>query len=128
MIILVMAMIFLPFIARLINKVFPFTFGCLSYRFLGNPCPLCGFTRDIKNIISGNIFAYKYNLISTPAVFLGIIELIGRIKLLGSKEKLLNDKYRNNVIKFDIIYHLGIYFLFILYVALFYIFDLARVG
>ncbi len=47
LIILVIAMIFLPFISRVVNKLFPITYGCLSYRILGEPCPLCGFTRDI---------------------------------------------------------------------------------
>lgn len=127
MIILVLAMIFLPFISRFVNKIFPVTYGCMSYRFLGKSCPLCGFTRDMKNIISGNFFAYKLNLISVPAVILGIFEIGWRIKLLISQQKLKNIKFRNIVIKFDVIYHIGGCFLFILYGILFYILDLSRV-
>lgn len=126
MITLVLFMIFLPFISRFVNKIFPITYGCISYRFLGKTCPLCGFTRDIKNIISGNIFAYKLNLLSVPAVIAGIFEIGWRVKIIKSKKKLGNGKFRNKVIKFDVAYHIVICFLFILYGILFYVLDLSR--
>lgn len=126
LIILVMAMIFLPFISRMVNKIFPITYGCLSYRFLGKTCPLCGFTRDIKNIISGNIFVPKLNLLSVPAVLLGIFEILFRIKILSSKKKLMDKRIRNKIIKFDVIYHAFTCFSFIIYGVLFYALDLSR--
>lgn len=126
LIILVLAMVFLPFISRVVNYIFPITYGCLSYRFLGKTCPLCGFTRDIGNIISGNIFATKLNLLSIPAFLLGIFEIFFRIKILLSREKLMDKSIRSKTIKFDIIYHLLICFSFIIYGVLFYILDLSR--
>lgn len=126
LIVLVLAMVFLPFISRVVNHIFPITYGCLSYRFLGKTCPLCGFTRDIRNIISGNIFAAKLNLLSIPAVLLGIFEIFFRIKILLSREKLMKKSIRSKIIKFDVIYHLLICFSFITYGVLFYILDLSR--
>jgi len=124
---LVIAMIFLPFISRVVNKLFPITYGCLSYRILGEPCPLCGFTRDMRNIISGDIFAPKLHLLSVPAVLLGIFEIFFRMKILLSKKKLMDNKFRTNIIKFDVIYHVFMCFSFIIYGILFYILDLSRV-
>ncbi|WP_346940593.1 hypothetical protein [uncultured Clostridium sp.] len=123
---LVIAMIFLPFISRFVNKVFPITYGCLSYRILGETCPLCGFTRDIKNIIIGNIFAPKLNLLSVPAFLLGIFEIFFRMKILLLKKRLINNKFRNKIIKFDVIYHVLMCFSFIIYGVLFYALDLSR--
>lgn len=123
---LVIAMIFLPFISRFVNKVFPITYGCLSYRILGETCPLCGFTRDIKNIITGNIFAPKLNLLSVPAALLGISEIFFRVKILLSKKRLVDNKFRNKIIKFDVIYHVLMFFSFIIYGVLFYALDLSR--
>jgi len=123
---LVIAMIFLPFISRFVNKVFTITYGCLSYRILGETCPLCGFTRDIKNIIIGNIFAPKLNLLSVPAVLLGIFEFFFRMKILLSKKRLIDNKFRNKIIKFDVIYHVLMCFSFIIYGVLFYVLDLSR--
>ncbi|GAA0773073.1 hypothetical protein [Clostridium subterminale] len=123
---LVIAMIFLPFISRFVNKVFPITYGCLSYRILGETCPLCGFTRDIKNIITGNIFGPKLNLLSVPAALLGISEIFFRVKILLSKKRLVDNKFRNKIIKFDVIYHVLMFFSFIIYGVLFYALDLSR--
>jgi hypothetical protein len=122
---LVIGMIFLPFISRVVNEIFPVTYGCLSYRILGETCPLCGFTRDMKNIICGNIFAPKLNLLSVPAVLLGVFEILFRIKILLSK-KLIDNKLRDRTIKFDVIYHVFICFSFIIYGVLFYVLDLSR--
>ena len=128
MIILAISMFLLPFISKIINKLITFTYGCISYRYLGKSCPLCGFTRDMRNIIQGDVFSKKCNLLSMPAVVLGIFELIFRVKLLIGEKNFLKDKeYMKKIMKADFIYHGTVVLLFIIYVICFYKFNLARV-
>lgn len=123
---LALCVILLPMVMIAMRKVIPSAGECLTYKYLGEACPLCGFTRDVKNILSGNLFAYKLNLISTPAVMLSILEVVARIKILIIRKKLNDDKLRGKIIKFDIIYHIIMVILYIIYGILFYTFDLAR--
>jgi len=118
--------VLLPLVMGAISDVIPGAGECLSYKYFGEPCPLCGFTRDVDNIISGDLFEYKLNLLSTPAVILSILEVAARITMLVKRERLENDKLRNKVIKVDIIYHIAMAVAFIIYGILFYTFHLAR--
>jgi hypothetical protein len=111
----------------LIGEIIPGAGECLTYKYLGTRCPLCGFTRDVKNIISGNLFAYKLNLISTPAVILSILEVVARISMLVKREKLNDNKFRVKVIKVDVIYHIIMAITFIIYGIMFYAFQLDRI-
>ena len=47
--------IFLPIIVYLIRLIVPNIITCLYYEFTSNPCPFCGVTSDIRNILKGNI-------------------------------------------------------------------------
>lgn len=123
---LALGVILLPILISLIGQIIPGAGECLSYKYLGEACPLCGFTRDVKNIISGNLFAYKLNLISTPAVILSILEVSARITMLLKRERLENDKFMSKVKKCDIRYHIIIAIAFITYGIMFYTFSLAR--
>ncbi|GAB6168099.1 hypothetical protein JCM1393_05590 [Clostridium carnis] len=118
--------IFLPIIIYLIRLIFPNIWRCPYYELTHNPCPFCGITTDIRNILKGNIFEYKYNLISIPIIFLSIMEIFIRIKLICGKNKLKSIKYRREIFKFDFIYHGIIIISIFIYVLAFFIFDLRR--
>ena len=126
-IILALCVVLLPIVMGAISKVIPGAGECLSYKYFRESCPLCGFTRDVENIISGNLFAYKFNLISTPAVILSILEVVARVTMVITRERLEDDKLRAKVIKVDIIYHIIMAMAFIIYGIMFYTFHLARV-
>lgn len=117
-------LIFIPAIIFFIKRYFPDfyeTFRCLYYTNTQNPCPLCGITTDFKNILTGNLYAYKYNMSSIPLLIAIIIEVFFRIGLIKSKNKV--NKY---IIIIDIIYHLFLGAVLIIYFILFFTLDLAR--
>lgn len=121
-IILGVFMIFLPVITYLIRLIFPNIIRCLYYEITLKPCPFCGFTTDIRNIIRGDIFAYKYNWLSIPFLFGGIIEIIFRIKML----RMENSIKINNIIRLDMIIHTLLFILILIYIILFFLLDLRR--
>lgn len=126
-VVLALCVILLPILTSLIGVIIPGAGECLTYKYFGRHCPLCGFTRDVKNIISGNLFAYKLNLISTPAVILSILEVVARISMLVKREKLNDNNFRVKVIKVDVIYHIIMAITFIIYGIMFYAFQLDRI-
>lgn len=121
-IILAISMIFLPVITYLIRLIFPNLIRCIYYEITYKPCPFCGFTTDIRNILKGHIWAYKYNLLSVPFLLGAIIEIILRIKLLQSNIK---DKI-NKIIKIDLFIHITMFLLLLVYIGAFFKFNLAR--
>ena len=118
--------IFLPIIAYLIRLIIPNMIRCFYYEFTSNPCPFCGVTSDIRNIIKGNIFAPKYNMISMPVLICSVLEIIGRVSLICNKSKLKYIDLRVNVFKVDFIYHGIIFMLILIYILAFFMFHLRR--
>lgn len=94
---------------------------CRYYSTTGNPCPFCGITTDIKNILTGNIFCYKYNLLSIPLLIFTILELCLRTILIK-----FSNRITKNIILLDIFYHLTIIIALFIYFILFFKLNLAR--
>lgn len=126
MIILVCMVIFLPIIVYLVRFILPNTIRCPYYEFTSNPCPFCGITSDIRNMLKGNLFIAKYNIISMPIVIGSIIEFIARVTLICNKNKLKNIELRGIIFKVDFIYHVIIFVLILIYMGSFFIFDLRQ--
>lgn len=126
MVILTCMVIFLPIIVYLVRLISPNIIRCPYYEFTSNPCPFCGITSDIRNMIKGDLFADKYNLISIPIVIGSIIEFIARVTLICNKNKLKDIELRRNIFKVDFIYHVIIFVLILIYMRLFFIFDLRQ--
>lgn len=125
-IILTCMVIFLPIIVYLVRLIAPNIIRCPYYEFTSNPCPFCGITSDIRNMIKGDLFADKYNLISIYVVIGSIIEFIARVTLICNKTKLKDIKLRGNIFKVDFIYHVIIFVLILSYMGSFFIFDLRQ--
>lgn len=118
--------IFLPIIVYLVRLILPNAIRCPYYEFTSNPCPFCGVTSDIRNILRGNIFAYKYNIISIPLLIISVLEVIGRMLLMCNKINLKDINLRRTIFKIDFKYHGIIFMIIIIYILAFFIFDLRR--
>lgn len=44
----------LPFFSPFMGRFFPNLWKCSYNRITGNPCPLCGMTRDFRDLLSGS--------------------------------------------------------------------------
>ena len=50
--------------------VFVFDLHCIFKSLIGIPCPGCGLTRGVRELLDGNIIAAeKYNVLTIPVVF-----------------------------------------------------------
>lgn len=84
----------LPFLSPLMERVFPSIWECAYYRFTGQPCPLCGVTRDLSSTFSGqeatlnpaslSIFAFVVG-----SLFYRVWATFSLRKLTVAKQKLL---------------------------------------
>ena len=116
--------ILMPILSYFIKLTIPDTYDllrCPYYKLTNSPCPFCGITTDIKNILHFNISAYKYNIISVPLFILGILEILFRIISIKN-----NSKIKPNIIYTDIIIHFILFVALIAYIVLFFKSDLAR--
>jgi len=118
--------IFLPCIVYLVRLIAPNIIRCPYYEFTNDPCPFCGITSDIRNILKGRLFEFKYNIISIPVLIIAVLEFIGRVYLLRNKSKIRGIDLRVNIFKVDFIYHGSIFILILIYILSFFIFDLKR--
>ena len=103
-----------PFISQVMEKISPTLTKCPYLELTGKPCPLCGGTRFLRNI--KNVFYdihYVFNIFGLIILVL-IIETIFRIINLKTKQK------KEIVIEFDVIIHLVLFIIYIIY-AIFYI-------
>lgn len=125
-VILASFVVVLPIIVYLVRLIFPNMIRCPYYEFTSKPCPFCGVTTDIRNIIKGKLFAYKYNLISVPILAISILEFGARLYLLCNKNKLNNIDLRIRIFKLDFIYHMNIFVIILIYIVAFFIFDMRR--
>lgn len=124
---LAFVVIFLPIIMYFVKKIMPNGASCTFYELTYRPCPFCGVTTDIRNILKGNFFAYKYNILSVPFLMGSVAEVLGRFKLNKYiKRNIDNKKLIKKISKHDFILHIIIFSLIIIYAAAFFIFDLRR--
>lgn len=121
-IILGVFMIFLPVITYLIRLIFPNIIRCLYYEITLKPCPFCGFTTDLRNIIREYIFAYKYNWISLLFLLGAIIEVGFRINIL----QIDNNIKMGKIEIINTIAHMLLFAFILIYIISFFIFDLRR--
>ena len=118
-------MIFLPVIVYFIRLIFPNMVRCLYYEITSKPCPFCGFTTDLRNMLKGKIFVYKYNILSVPLVVIAIIEIISRIMLF--KSKIWESELKvNSIIKSDILIHITLFIIVLVYIIFYFKLDLRR--
>lgn len=118
--------IFLPLIVYLVRLIWPNVIRCPYYELTSNPCPFCGVTSDIRNILKGKLFEDKYNIISIPILIIALLEFVGRVTLFRNKSKVESIDFRMNIVKVDFIYHGIIFILILIYILSFFIFDLRR--
>lgn len=123
-ILLTLLFILIPFLTFITKSLIPNSYDllrCPYYKLTGNPCPFCGITTDFKNFLLGKLFVHKYNIMSTPLFFYGIFELFFRMVLIKH-----SDKINYKLIYKDILIHSIVLLVLILYIILFFLFNLAR--
>lgn len=104
--------IFLPIIIYIIRTIIPVFPRCLYYDITGEYCPFCGITTDLRNILQGEFYIAKNNILTIPIIILTILEVILRLVYLKYYRKVLNNR---NVILIDVIIHGIIFFILIIY-------------
>lgn len=116
--VLAIYVIFFPIISSQIQKIIP-QFGICPYlRLTGNPCPLCGGTRyikDLPHVFEDITYLFHPFGIMVMAIF---IEIIWRILYIIFRRK-LNEEKLKRIIEFDIIFHAIEAIVFIMYEILF---------
>lgn len=99
----------LPKVLQILEYVSPVFVKCPYLQLTGKPCPLCGGTRFIKNIGSAiNNLSYFLN-------FFGIIIIIIAMEIVFRTINVIKKQYKESVIKIDIILHIIIFIIYILY-------------
>ena len=99
----------LPIVLQILEQISPVFVKCPYLQLTGKPCPLCGGTRFIKNI--GNAIddlSYFLN-------FFGIIIIIVILEIIFRNINIIKKKYKESVIKIDIILHIIIFIIYISY-------------
>lgn len=99
----------LPIVLQILEQISPVFVKCPYLQLTGKPCPLCGGTRFIKNI--GNAIddlSYFLN-------FFGIIIIIVILEIIFRTINIIKKKYKESVIKIDIILHIIIFIIYISY-------------
>lgn len=124
-VILAFMLIFLPVIIYFLRLIYPNYVKCVYYEITARPCPFCGFTSDLRNMLKGDIFHYKYNILSVPLVIGAIVEIICRIKILRSR--IWQNKTRiKRIINSDILIHSILFVAVLVYIVLYFKLDLRR--
>lgn len=126
MLVLIGCLIFLPVIVYIIRLFIPNMVRCPYYELTLDPCPFCGITTDIRNMLKGNIFAYKYNILSVPLILTAIIEFTSRIYFVKVGIPKFDNCKLSKVIKYDIIIHVIGLIVILLYCILFFTLGLSR--
>lgn len=110
----IVAHIFL--ISRIFEKYFPNFAKCAYLQYTGNPCPLCGGTRYIRNIREAfSDISYLFNFFGF-AVIVFIFEVLFRMVLLISKK----EKSKTLIVT-DIFIHSIILIIYLIYIFKFFI-------
>lgn len=99
----------LPEVLSILEKISPVLTKCPYLELTGEPCPLCGGTRFIKNIKNYfNDISHFFNLFGIIITII-IFEIIFRVINIFKK------KYSNKLIKIDIAFHILIYIVYVIY-------------
>ena len=99
----------LPIVLQMLEQISPVFVKCPYLQLTGKPCPLCGGTRFIKNIGNAiNDLSYFLN-------FFGIIIIIVILEIIFRTINIIKKKYKESVIKIDIILHIIIFIIYISY-------------
>lgn len=99
----------LPIVLQILEQISPVFVKCPYLQLTGKPCPLCGGTRFIKNIGNAiNDLSYFLN-------FFGIIIIIVILEIIFRTINIIKKKYKESVIKIDIILHIIIFIIYISY-------------
>lgn len=104
----------LPLIHRSLLKIVPCLFPeCLSISLFRRPCPLCGLTRGIGELMRGNLTeACAYNILSLPATVLLLMELTYRVYASFAK---FNSRNLNQAARLDVRLHLIMFAVYLVY-------------
>lgn len=104
----------LPLIHRHLLKIAPCLFPeCLSISLFRKPCPLCGLTRGIGELMRGNLTeACAYNILSLPVTVLLLMELIYRGYASFTK---FNSRNLNQATRLDLRLHLIMLAVYLVY-------------
>lgn len=99
----------LPILLQMLEQISPIFVKCPYLQLAGKPCPLCGGTRFIKNIGNAiNDLSYFLN-------FFGIIIIIVILEIIFRTINIIKKKYKESVIKIDMILHIIIFIIYISY-------------
>ena len=123
--VLCVSFVLIPTLAFFMKKYFYDIYAvikCPYYFKTGAPCPFCGITTDLKNMLLGNIQCTRYNLLSIPIMITLILEVLFRIVLIKNNI----DIKSNKIFLIDLIVHSVLIILLIIYVILFFYLNLAR--
>ena len=102
-------------LSNTIGNILPSLTKCPYLVFTGKSCPLCGGTRfflNIKNALYD--ITYLFN-------FFGIVFIFFIYEIFFRGTNLLKHKYSNKLIKLDIILHMLVFILYIIYATIFII-------
>lgn len=99
----------LPEVLSILEKISPVLTKCPYLVLTGKPCPLCGGTRFIKNIKN------SFNNLSYFLNFFGIIIAIIIFEIIFRITNILKKQYSNKLIKIDIVFHILIFIVYIIY-------------
>lgn len=99
----------LPEVLSILEKISPVLTKCPYLILTGKPCPLCGGTRFIKNIKN------SFNNLSYFLNFFGIVIILLLFEIIFRIINILKKEYSNKLIKIDIIIHILVFVVYIIY-------------
>lgn len=99
----------LPEVLGILEKISPVLTKCPYLVLTGKPCPLCGGTRFIKSIKN------SFNNLSYFLNFFGIVIIILLLEIIFRIINILKKEYSNNLIKVDIIIHILVFVVYMIY-------------
>lgn len=103
----------LPLISPFMSRILPDIWQCAYHAGTGKPCPFCGITRDISNLLMGNTENADRNLLSIYCLFLIFFEISFRSIILIFK------KFKNvYLIYSDIVIHIIMYSVLTVYAVI----------
>ena len=85
----ILYILLLPFISPVMQKLLPDLWQCAFLRITGQPCPLCGFTRDLTSFFKGDSAAL-INPASIFIIFFVILNFIYRASVIAFFKKIPN--------------------------------------
>lgn len=105
-------LILLPIIVYVVRLVIPWFLTCIHYDLTNEPCPFCGITTDLKNILLLR-FSKVSNPLTIPILAIGTIEMVLRGVYIKKSGKI---KSLSKIMIIDGFIHIVLIILLMIYV------------